>query len=146
MQNLKKLNKWSLGTVVVIFSTLMIGGAYYQVSLAQSNDGNFTCQNSTCPLSSSGEMAMNVIIQVQTKTALALQGNLPATQTSQEVQQVAKDLGVELQPLHETNDVNLVKYFTLSVPNQAIAKQAVERFQACAAVESAYLKPLDEMP
>jgi hypothetical protein len=140
------INKYSITVVAAIAATLMIGGAYYQVSLAQTGNGNFSCQPSTCGFRNSGEMAMNIIIQVQTKTALALQGNLPATQASQELLQVAKDFGVGLQPLHGTDDVNLVKYFTLSVPNQAIAKQAVERFQACTAVESAYLKPLDEMP
>lgn len=89
---------------------------------------------------------MNITIQVQTDTALALHRQQPTT-ASKELLQAAKELSVTLEPMHPgTRDSRLMTYFTVRVPNQEMAQRAIARFQRCAAVEAAYLKPLDEMP
>lgn len=55
--------------------------------------------------------------------------------------------GVALQPMHPgTDDPDLMRFFTVEVPDGASAEQVVARLQEDTEVEAAYLKPPDEMP
>lgn len=55
--------------------------------------------------------------------------------------------GVAVQPMHPgTNDPDLMRFFTVEVPDSASAEQLIARIQQDAEVEAAYLKPPDEMP
>ena len=55
--------------------------------------------------------------------------------------------GVALQPMHPgTDDPDLMRFFTVEVPDGASAEQLIARIQHDPEVEAAYLKPPDEMP
>lgn len=55
--------------------------------------------------------------------------------------------GVALQPMHPgTDDPDLMRFFTVEVPDGTSAEQLIARIQEDAMVEAAYLKPPDEMP
>lgn len=64
-----------------------------------------------------------------------------------EVAQAAKELGVELEPMHPgVEDSSLAQFYTVEVPDTATAEKVIKRLRSCAAVEAAYLKPPDALP
>ena len=60
---------------------------------------------------------------------------------------MTQQLGVVLEPMHHgTADPDLMRYFTVDVPDQATAERVLARLPQSRAVEAAYLKPPDAMP
>jgi hypothetical protein len=79
--------------------------------------------------------------------ALSLQKKQPITNASEELLQTVAELGVELKPINPgMDDPHLAPYFTVDVPDIAIAEQVIAQLQHCKEIEAAYLKPQDEMP
>lgn len=90
---------------------------------------------------------IQVIIQVRVDVALSLHKRNPATQVSRELQQISRELGVVLKPMHPgSQDPLLCPYFIVDFSDPAAADRIIARFQRSKAIEAAYLKPLDEMP
>jgi hypothetical protein len=84
---------------------------------------------------------------VEVDVALSLHKRKPATPVSRDLQQISKELGVVLKPMHPgAKDTLLVPYFIVDVSDSADAKRVIARFQRNKATEAAYLKPPDEMP
>lgn len=90
---------------------------------------------------------MQITVQLQVDVARRLQQREPPTAESEELHRLTKQLGVVLEPVHpETADPDLMRYFTVQVPDQAAAERVLARLQQSKAVEAAYLKPPDAMP
>jgi hypothetical protein len=88
-----------------------------------------------------------IIIQVSSDVAHALCKAGPPTTESQEILEVAEELGVILEPLHPgARDPQLTQYFTLELPRPTKAKRVLARLQRCRAIKAAYVKPSDGMP
>lgn len=63
------------------------------------------------------------------------------------ISDIEKELGVVLKPVHpETNDPMLSPYFTVEVPDKPKAEQVINRLKGSGLIDSAYIKPDDEMP
>jgi hypothetical protein len=79
--------------------------------------------------------------------ALSLHKLKPSTQVSRELQQISRELGIVLEPMHPgAQDPLLSPYFIVSVSDTAAADRIIASFQRYKAIEAAYLKPKDEMP
>jgi hypothetical protein len=90
---------------------------------------------------------MQVIIRIRPELARTVHQRQPATPAAEELFQAVEELGVTLKPMHPgESDSHLVGYFTVEVSDASTAQRVVERLQQCEAVESAYLKPPDELP
>lgn len=90
---------------------------------------------------------IQVTIQVSVDVACILQGRGEPTTESNELLKTAEELGVVLEPLHPgTDDLLLVKYFIVEVPDHTTAEHVISHLRRTTAVESAYLKPPDELP
>ena len=92
-------------------------------------------------------MATNVILQVRPEAARELGGQRFETREAKEVADTVSALGASLEQMHPgVADDNLTQYFSVQVPDEADAKEAVDRLRNCQAVEAAYVKPSDELP
>lgn len=90
---------------------------------------------------------MHITVQVQPDVAADLRQQQTSTLAAQDLISTLSALGVQLEPLHpDTTDPNLATYFTVAVPDIATAERVVKRLQQSTAVDSAYLKPSDELP
>jgi hypothetical protein len=94
---------------------------------------------------------MQVTVQVRPDVARVLQRGLPVrngpADASQALLGAAKELGVELRPIHPgAKDPYLLPYFTVEVPDPATAERVIARLRRHEAVEGAYVKPPDEAP
>lgn len=66
---------------------------------------------------------------------------------SNELLQMADELGIILKPLHpDIEDLQLSYYFTTDAPDILEAQRVISSLKDCKAIEAAYLKPQDEMP
>jgi hypothetical protein len=92
-------------------------------------------------------MATNVILQVRPEAARELGGQRFETPGAKEVAETVHALGASLEQMHPgVSDMNLAQYFTVQVPEETAATEAINRLLNCEAVEAAYVKPSDEMP
>jgi transcriptional regulator with XRE-family HTH domain len=90
---------------------------------------------------------MQVIVQVSPEVAQVLRGESSPTPETQTLSEMAKDLGVSLEPLHPgVDDPLLARFFTFQLPDRAASERAFERLLRLKGVEAAYAKPPDEMP
>lgn len=90
---------------------------------------------------------MVVTVMIRENAARALQSPAPSTSESRAVLDAARELGVALTPVHPgSQDPALVGVFRVDVPDLATAERVVTRLRQIPAVESAYLKPADELP
>ena len=90
---------------------------------------------------------MDIIVQVESATAHALQGSDPATSAVDELRRATRELGLRLEPLHPgAADPHLAPYFIVVAPDLAAAERAAERLRRCQAVTAAYVKPPDALP
>ena len=90
---------------------------------------------------------MEVTIRVLPEVAQALHHHQPVTNKTRELMAVAAELGITLEPVHPgIDDVELMRYFAVSVPDHAAAAQVIQRLRSCVAVDAAYVKPPDELP
>lgn len=66
---------------------------------------------------------------------------------SPELRRTLSALALDLQPMHPgSSDPDLSGFFYTDVPDQGAAAHAVSLLQQAPGVQSAYLKPRDEMP
>ena len=64
-----------------------------------------------------------------------------------ELLQAARELGVELKPMHPgEDDPELASYFTADVADADEAARVAEHLRRLDATEAAYVKPEEEMP
>ena len=80
--------------------------------------------------------------------ALALQQRQQPTAVSEELLQIANDLGIVLEPLHpDAEDPYLFPCsgFHGEMSNSATAERVIARLNHCKPIETVYLKPLEEM-
>ena len=91
---------------------------------------------------------MYLTVKVRESEAQELQQEeRPSTPAATEVLRAAEELGATLRPMHPgVRDPELSTYFFVEVPDQPTAGRIISRLQNCDAVESAYVKPPDEMP
>jgi hypothetical protein len=69
------------------------------------------------------------------------------TPASEELLQAIAELGVAIEPVHPgSKDPHLINYFRVEATNRTDAVRLISRLQQIKAVESAYLKPEDELP
>ena len=87
-----------------------------------------------------------VTVQVQPEAADDLQRG-EATDASQELFEVTRELGVELAPMHPgVEDPELATYYRVEAPDDETAARVVDRLQGLKAVGAAYVKPRDAPP
>lgn len=90
---------------------------------------------------------MYIILRLKESAVPAMHLRAPLTTETQELMKVAEESGVALQPLHPgSTDPTLTPYFVAETPDRMTAERLVTRFQRIRAIESAYIKPKDEMP
>ncbi|MBZ5551131.1 MAG: hypothetical protein LAO21_00315 [Acidobacteriia bacterium] len=90
---------------------------------------------------------MYVTLRVLHKVARALHHRQPSTAESEELITATEELGVKLAALHpHVEDLELMRYFAVEVPNLSVAERVIKRLQQCKAIDAAYVKPPDELP
>ena len=90
---------------------------------------------------------MHVVVQVSEEVAGALKGISTPTNKSLELTEVTERFGFSLTPLSPgMNDPLSSTLFDAEVPDRDTAVHLVAELRGCAAVETAYIKPPDEMP
>lgn len=90
---------------------------------------------------------MQVTVQVSIDVARGLHQRGPRTTDSEVLLGMMETIGLTLQPMHpDTDDPNLQRYFTGAVPDRATAQRVIDSLQQVAAIEAAYVKPIDELP
>ena len=86
-------------------------------------------------------------IRVRMDMALSLLHGQPIRNASEELSKTLAELGIELKPINPgMDDPHLAPYFTVDVPDIAMAERVISQLQHCKGIEAAYLKPQDEMP
>ena len=86
---------------------------------------------------------MDVTIQLSDEAARALQRR----QSVPELARLAKQLGIDLEPLHpHTNDRELMTFFRAELPDGADAERIVTRLLRSPHVTAAYVKPAEGPP
>ena len=92
-------------------------------------------------------MTTNVILQVRPEAARELGRQRFETPGAKEVAETVNAMGASLEQMHPgVADATLAQYFTVEVPEETAAKEAIDRLMNCEAVEAAYVKPSDELP
>jgi len=93
-------------------------------------------------------VALQVNIHVRPEAAKELHARRHHTAEAREIAQAAKDAGTgNLEPVHPgAQDTELVRHFSLEVPDAETAEEVIRRLQNCKAVEAAYLKPPAALP
>lgn len=93
---------------------------------------------------------MRVILELDAGVARSLQQSSDGHSThplAAELQRLAVQLGVHLQPLHPgVAEPRLASYFFADIAADAAPGVALEQLRKCAAVSAAYAKPADEAP
>jgi hypothetical protein len=93
---------------------------------------------------------MRVILELDAEVARLLQQPRSTTTThsgAAELQQVAAQRGLQLQPLHPgVADARLAGYFFVDIADAAATGEALDRLRRCRAVTAAYTKPADAAP
>jgi hypothetical protein len=88
-----------------------------------------------------------IILRLKESAVPAMHRRAPLTTETQELMRESEELGIALQPLHPgSTDPTLTPYFIAEVPDRMTAERQVTRLQKIRAIESAYIKPEDEMP
>jgi hypothetical protein len=88
---------------------------------------------------------MNVIVHLDPEVAKEIQAGGPQSPKANEVMNIAKSLGVKLQPVHPGSaDPRLGSTFFVEATDAAHAAETVSQLQAAGA--RAYMKPSAEMP
>jgi len=60
---------------------------------------------------------------------------------------IEKELDIKLEPVHPgANDPLLIPYFIVQVPDNLNPQKVIGRIKDCNLIESAYIKPADELP
>lgn len=89
----------------------------------------------------------DVTVQVRQDVAAALHHHRRKNRAARELMAAAEELGVELKPMHpETLDPALSRYFAVQLDDATTTGQVLTCLRNCAAVEAAYVKPIDELP
>ncbi len=87
-----------------------------------------------------------VTVQVEAEAARALQQG-ETSGTSERLQEVARELGVTLTPMHpDIDDPELAAYYTVETPDAETAELVAIRLQSLEAIAFAYVKPADALP
>jgi len=90
---------------------------------------------------------IEVIIQLAEDVSLSLQNNTNSTGNSQQLLNLMSELNVKINPLHPgTKDPSLITWFSIKLPDETKADEAVKRLKMCKGVEAAYKKPPMELP
>jgi hypothetical protein len=90
---------------------------------------------------------MDITLEISTEAAQALHHLSPENSASLELQTVAQQLGVTLQPMHPgIDDSELIKSFYVEVSTENEAESIIGAFLSCPAIEGAYVKPEGEPP
>ncbi len=90
---------------------------------------------------------MFVTLRVVPEVARALHGRCAPTPESASVVEAVAEFGVRLVPIHPgIDDPELMRYFAVEVPAQALAERVVTRLRQIAVVDAAYVKPPDQPP
>lgn len=90
---------------------------------------------------------MNITLQVRSDIAPELHQSRPDSHAAHELMQTIQQLGLDLHPLHRgTSDATLAQFFIAIAPDDSDIAQVLAQLRACEAVESAYVKPPDELP
>lgn len=67
--------------------------------------------------------------------------------TVNEIMKMEKELDIELKPVHpESNDPMISSYFIVEVNDKSKAEQVIKSLRNCPMIESASIKPGDELP
>jgi len=89
---------------------------------------------------------MYISIQIRPDALRQAPGALSQT-IPEDLLREASDLGITVRPVHPgVEDPNLRSYFCVEAPDLATATEIISRFQKCSSVQSAYLKPREELP
>jgi hypothetical protein len=91
---------------------------------------------------------VEINVQVQPDVAPALHGRDLPTSELEDLRRRLDELGVSLQPVHQGEDDPLLSpHFTVQMPDdEELAARVLAVLEESAAVEGAYVKPLDELP
>ncbi len=90
---------------------------------------------------------MEVIVTVSQAVARVLHQRSPRTAGTDQLMHIVATLGVTLEPMHRgTDDLQLMRYFVVQVPDAVTAQRVIDQLQQSGVVEGAYLKPRDEAP
>ena len=90
---------------------------------------------------------MAIIVQLRPEIASELRSSASGRQSITDVEEVLRELGVDLRPLHPSvTDEVLSTYFVASVSGRAESAHVVQRLRACEGVEAAYVKGATEDP
>lgn len=88
-----------------------------------------------------------VTARLHRDVALALQKKKPSSSESKELLQLAKELKIELKPMHPgSNDPLLMPWYMIEVKDKTRVDHVITRIQSCKGVEAAYVKPPNELP
>lgn len=87
-------------------------------------------------------MTVEISVQIVVDVARVLHQQAPPTSGSQKLTQVLQELGVALEPVHPgMQEPELIKWFTINVPDRVTAERVVTRLLEGDMVEAAYVKP-----
>ncbi len=92
-------------------------------------------------------MNIDISVQVSKGVARALQQLEPPTTDIEELVNLQEELGFELKPIFpNTEDPDLVIWFTAKTSNAAAAEQVIARLRSLKMIEAAFIKPPSEPP
>jgi hypothetical protein len=90
---------------------------------------------------------MQITVQIRPDVASDWRRREHSTWEVEELNRLSKELGVVLEPMHPgTTDVDLSGYFTIEVPDCAIAEKVIQYLRQNKAILAAYVKPPDALP
>lgn len=90
---------------------------------------------------------MEITLKVRPEIASELQTRLATESQATDLLELTRKLGVSIRPTHPgTADSSLTSYFTLESGDEDAIEQVLDQLRANEVVESAYVKPLDELP
>jgi GrpB-like predicted nucleotidyltransferase (UPF0157 family) len=90
---------------------------------------------------------MQVTVRLPDAIAQSMRGPGSRTGDSRALEQLTRELGVELRALHpSTNDPTLRSYYTADVPDDERGARIVDRLRTSPLIAAAYVKPPDAMP
>ena len=90
---------------------------------------------------------MHVTLRLLPEIARALHHQRPLSPEAEDLLRATQELGVTLEAIHpRVEDAELMRYFAVEVPSLPVAQRVINRLRQCAAIDSAYVKPPDELP
>jgi hypothetical protein len=99
------------------------------------------------PSRTGGGLIVEVIVKVSPEVGRSLQGHQSPTAGSEEILRTARELGVDLRPIHPgATDPYLAPFFYTEVADRATADRVIARFKQCQGAEAAYWKPEGALP